>query len=47
VLTAVRGPTPSGGHRELSNEHRAMRAGARYPLDSGQVCFRSGLMPLD
>uniref|UniRef100_A0A804LPV3 Uncharacterized protein n=1 Tax=Zea mays TaxID=4577 RepID=A0A804LPV3_MAIZE len=22
-------------------------AGARYPLDSSQVCFRSGLMPLD
>jgi hypothetical protein len=27
VPTAVRGPTPSGGHRELSNEHRAMRGG--------------------
>jgi hypothetical protein len=53
VPTTVRGSTPSGGHRELSNEHRTMRgrlrmgAGARYPLDSGHVCFRSGLMPLD
>ena len=27
VPMAVRGPTPSGYHRELSNEHRAMRGG--------------------